>query len=92
MSHRIAIVGVGEVGAATAFAILLDSLCDELLLVDTNIDKRDGQVQDLSDAACCRNSSTKVRAASYEEAGCCDIVIVTLGTKHRIGTTIFLHP
>jgi L-lactate dehydrogenase len=85
MTSRIAIVGVGEVGAAAAYALLRGSLYGELLLVDVKVDFRDGQVRDLSDATYCENSSTCVRAGTYKEAGQCDIVVITAGSKRTIG-------
>jgi len=49
-ASRIAIIGAGDVGAAVAFALILNTVAAELLLVDVDEVKRDGQVQDLSDA------------------------------------------
>ncbi len=69
---RIAIIGVGQVGGAAAHGLILASGASELLLVDTDIALRDGQVRDLSDLACSSKSGTRVRAASYSQAGQCD--------------------
>lgn len=82
---RIAIVGVGQVGAAAAYALILASVATELLLVDDNVSLRDGQVCDLSDVAYSCNSRTKVRAADHHEAGRCDIIVITAGSRHTIG-------
>jgi L-lactate dehydrogenase len=82
---KIAIIGVGQVGGAAAFALTLASTASELLLVDTNTIRRDGQVRDVSDAAYSCNSVTRVRAATHHEAGQCDIVIITVGSKCTIG-------
>jgi L-lactate dehydrogenase len=82
---RIALVGVGQVGGAAAFALILGSIASELLLVDNKIDLRDAQVRDLSDVAYCNNSTTRVRAATYHEAGQCDIIVITAGSKHTLG-------
>jgi L-lactate dehydrogenase len=87
MTSKIAIIGVGEVGAAAAFALLLESVCGELLLVDVKVDFRDGQVRDLSDATYRKISRTHVRAATHKEAGQCDIVVITTGSRHTIGET-----
>ncbi|OAP58026.1 L-lactate dehydrogenase [Fonsecaea erecta] len=81
MTARIAIVGAGEVGAATAFALLRGSLYSELLLVDVKPEKRDGQVRDLSDACGAEDSTTRVRAGTLREAGECDVVVITAGSK-----------
>lgn len=82
---RIAIIGVGDVGAATAYSLILGSVCDELLLVDKKIDFRDGQVYDLSDATYRERSQTRVRPGTYKEAGQCDIVVITAGAKQKTG-------
>lgn len=82
---QIAIVGVGQVGGAAAYSLILTSLASELLLVDIDIDLRDDQVRDLSDVAYSCNSGTCVRAASHHEAAKADIVVITAGSKHMIG-------
>jgi len=75
------------VGGTAAYALLLGSVCCELLLVDTRVDVLDGQVRDLSDATCRENSSKCVRAGTYKEAGQCDIVVITTGSRRSIGET-----
>mgnify|MGYP001600530434 CR=1 FL=1 len=82
---QIAIVGVGQVGAAAAYALILSSVACELLLVDVKVDLRDGQVLDLLDVAYSRNSRTRVRAATFQEASQCDIVVITVGSKYFTG-------
>lgn len=86
-TSSIAIVGVGQVGAAAAYALILGSIANELLLVDKNVSLRDGQVCDLSDVAYSCNSRTKVRAASYQQAGQCDIIVITAGSRHTTDHT-----
>lgn len=88
MTTRIAIIGAGEVGAAAAYALLRGSLYSELLLIDVKAEKRDGQVRDLSDASYCEDSSTRVRAGTHREAGQCDIVVITAGSKRTTGKRI----
>lgn len=85
MNSKIAIIGVGTVGAATAYTLLRGSVCSKLLLVDINIDFRDCQVRDLCDATYRDNSSTHVQAGTYKEAGQCDIIVITVGSKLLIG-------
>lgn len=86
---RIAIIGVGEVGGAAAFALIISSIAREMLLVDINTTLRDGQVRDLSDVAYSSNSVTRVRAATHHEAGQCDIVVITAGSKSVLGMKSF---
>ncbi len=89
---RIALIGVGQVGSATAHALLCSPLShsiSSLLIVDNNIPVRDAQVLDLSDAAYVRNLPVLIRAATYHEAGQCDIVIITAGSRHTLGQSNF---
>jgi len=82
---RIAIIGVGQVGSAAAYSIIIHSIADELLLVDTKTVLRDGQVLDLTDVSYSCNSKTKVRPATYQEARESDIVVITAGSKYSRG-------
>ena len=84
-TSRIAIVGASHVGGAVAYALILGSVARELLLVDVKVDLRDGQVRDLSDVAYAAGGGTHVRAASHHEAGQCDIVVITAGSKYGVG-------
>jgi L-lactate dehydrogenase len=84
-------VGVGQVGGAVANAIILTSITNEVLLVDTDVSRRDSQVRDLADVAFSQKEDTNVRAATYAEAAQCDIIVITAGSRHFIGksTTVF---
>lgn len=82
---RIAIIGVGQVGGAAAFGLILRSITCELLLVDTNLVLRDSQVRDLTDVAYTTNSGTRIRGGNYHEAGQCDIIVITAGSRHIVG-------
>ena len=82
---RIAIVGNGQVGGSAAHALILGHVADEILLVDNNIERRDGQVRDLTDVAYFHHSRTRIHAASYHEAGQCDIIIIAAGCKYTAG-------
>jgi L-lactate dehydrogenase len=82
-NNRIAIIGAGSVGATCAYALILRRICSQILLVDTDIPRLHAQVQDLSDAAFL--SSTRVRSATFAEAGQCNIIVITAGAKQRDG-------
>ncbi|CAG8596357.1 4657_t:CDS:2, partial [Ambispora leptoticha] len=84
-SSRVAIIGAGSVGATIAFAILLQKISSEILLVDINQDVVTGQVKDLSDATFV--ASTQIRVGTYQEAGQCDIVVITAGAKQHPNET-----
>ena len=48
-SSKVSIVGVGQVGMACAFAILEQSVCNEIALTDVMADKLRGEFMDLSE-------------------------------------------
>ena len=86
LTSSVAIIGVGDVGAAAAYALILGNVAGKILLVDVKETFRDGQVLDLSDATYCGNSGTHLRAGNFKEAGQCDIVVVTAGAKQKPGS------
>ncbi|BCS17640.1 lactate/malate dehydrogenase family protein [Aspergillus puulaauensis] len=86
-ARSIAIIGVGQVGSAAAYSLILGSVASDLFLVDNRSEWRDGQVRDLSDVAYAIGSRTRVRAATHQEARQCDIIVITAGSKYFYGQT-----
>ena len=87
MKHtQIAIVGAGAVGVTAAYALLLNQVGGEILLVDINTEHTAGEILDLQDAAGFTNFSG-VRQATLAEAASADLVIVTAGIAQHPGQT-----
>ncbi|RIA80572.1 lactate dehydrogenase B [Glomus cerebriforme] len=82
---RVAIIGAGSVGATIAFALLLQKITSEIVLVDIDKEIVRGQILDLSDANFI--SSTQIHYGTYQEAGQCDIIVITAGAKQRPSET-----
>jgi len=85
VGSRVAIIGAGSVGATIAYALLLKKMSSEIVLVDIVEETARGQVLDLSDAGFV--TSTRIRQGDFQEAGQCDIVIVTAGAKQKPNET-----
>ncbi|KAI8329431.1 lactate dehydrogenase B [Chlamydoabsidia padenii] len=81
--YKVAIVGAGAVGASIAYALMLKDVASEILINDVVPEIVQGQVLDLSDVACV--SSTKVKAATSQEVGQADIIVITAGAKQKDG-------
>lgn len=64
-TSKIAIIGAGDVGAACAFSLILNPIAGEVLMVDVDEAKRDGQVKDLSDATYRESSRTSFHNVDY---------------------------
>src|SRR5688572_13505092 len=82
---RVAVIGAGSVGATIAYALLLQKIASEIILVDIVKEVVQGQVLDLSDANFI--SSTQVRGGTFQEAGQCDIIVITAGAKQKPSET-----
>lgn len=46
--RKVAVIGCGFVGAATAFTLMQSKLFSELVLLDANFDKADGEAKDIA--------------------------------------------
>lgn len=78
---KVAILGVGRVGAATAFRIMSEELCGELALADMDQDKARAEAADLQDAAVVSGSRVRVRAGGYYD--CADACLCILAVAAR---------
>lgn len=85
LNTSIAIIGVGDVGAAIAYALLLNPVAHDIILVDLNDELLEAQVADLGDATYRGNSGVRVKKGDFKEAGQADIVVVTAGAKQKKG-------
>ncbi|MBT4153772.1 MAG: L-lactate dehydrogenase [Candidatus Magasanikbacteria bacterium] len=85
-SPTVAIIGAGFVGSTIAYALAIKNIASELLLIDINKDKQEGEVMDISDAMCFLETGC-VRSATYKEARKADIIIVTAGVNQKPGDT-----
>ena len=74
---RVVIVGVGNVGVTTAFSIVTQGICDEVVLIDINEERVLGEVMDLSQSIEFLNRNVKVRKGTYEDCRDADIVVMT---------------
>ena len=49
--RKVVLIGTGMVGMSYAYAILNQNLCDELVLIDINKKKAEGEAMDLNHGA-----------------------------------------
>ncbi len=84
--RKISILGTGNVGATIAYALTLQGVCSEIVLVDINKEKAEGEALDISQCAACV-PSVKVWSGEYEDVAGSDIVVVTFGVGRKPGQT-----
>lgn len=84
---KVAIVGSGLVGSSTAFSLLTQGICDEILLIDINEEKAYGEVLDLQNSIDFLNRNVKLKSGKYEDCHDADIVVITAGAPPSKGQT-----
>ena len=80
--RKIAVLGTGNVGATIAYTLTLSGLCSEIVLVDINKVKAEGEAMDLTQCAACV-PSVKVWSGEYSDVKDSDIIIVTFGIARK---------
>lgn len=83
---KIGIIGAGQVGSATAFALVLRGVAREVILIDSNQKKAEAEALDISHATTFAYAS-KVYAGSYNDLKGADVIIITAGANQRPGET-----
>src|SRR3989338_11426143 len=81
---KITIIGAGNVGATTAYAILLKNLAAEVILIDINDKKEAGEVWDIADGLGVLESGG-IRQGNFADARAADVLIITAGLAPRAG-------
>ncbi len=82
---KVAVIGCGLVGSSTAFSLLTQGVCDEILMIDMNEERALGEVLDLRDTIKYLDRNVKVKKGSYEECADADIIIITAGAPPKAG-------
>lgn len=75
---RVAIVGMGLVGATTAYALLMSGEVSEIVLIGRDRERVEGHVSDLRDAALYSHSG-RIEAGDFSDCSTADVIIVTVG-------------
>jgi L-lactate dehydrogenase len=83
---RIAIVGVGNVGATFAYALLLSGLAAEIVLIDVNRSRAEGEVMDLNHAEPFAHP-TRIWAGDYSDCAGAAVTVVCAGAAQKPGET-----
>ena len=87
LNHRkAAVIGCGFVGSACAFSLIQRGLFSELVLIDSNRDKAEGEAMDLSHGLP-YIAAMDVYAGTYDDIADCALIVVTAGASQDPGQT-----
>lgn len=84
--NRVAIVGTGNVGATFAYALLLGGLASEIVLIDQNKLKSEGEALDLNHAMPFSHP-TRIWSGDYEDCAGAAVTVIAAGAAQQPGET-----
>ena len=84
--RKVAIIGCGFVGSSSAFALMQSGLFSEMVLIDSDVNRAEGEALDISHGLPFAKPM-KIYAGSYEDIADAAIVIVTAGAGQKPGET-----
>ena len=84
--RKVVIIGCGFVGAACSFAIMQSGLFSEMVLIDTDKSKAEGEALDISHGVPFAKP-IKIYAGDYDDIKDASLVIVTAGANQKQGET-----
>ena len=85
---KVVIVGLGNVGTAYLNALITEkNLVNEIVLIDTDKNKLDGEYLDVKDSLSVIDSSISIIKGSYSDTKDADILVICAGRNQREGET-----
>lgn len=84
--RRVAIVGTGNVGSTFAYALLLSGLASEIVLIDANHTRAEGEVMDLNHAVPF-GPPTRIWAGDYADCAGAAATFIAAGAGQKPGET-----
>lgn len=85
--RKVVLVGTGFVGTSFAYALLNQGGVNELVLIDVNKEKAEGEALDLAHGLAYAPSRMEIRAGDYTECKDASIVVITAGIAQKPGQT-----
>lgn len=84
---KVVVVGTGAVGAAVAFDMVMNHICDDLVLIDINKEKAWAEATDLQHSLGYSGNKMKVKAGEYSDCTDADIVVIAAALPYITGQT-----
>ena len=83
---KISIIGAGAVGAACAFSIATQRLCAEIVIIDVNKEKAEGEAMDISHGLITMGTMN-ICSGDYSDIVDSDLIVITAGVGRKPGET-----
>ena len=85
-SGKVSIIGAGFVGSTTAYTLMMSEVVSEIVLVDINKEKAEGDAMDMSHGISFVKP-VRIVSGDYKDCSGSDIVIITAGANQKPGET-----
>ena len=84
-NRKVILIGTGMVGMSYAYALLNQNACDELVLLDIDRQRAEGEAMDLNHGLAFSGSHMKIYAGNYRDCANADIVVICAGVAQKPG-------
>jgi len=85
--NRVVLIGTGAVGCSYAYSLINQGVTEELVLIDVNQKRAEGEAMDLNHGMPFAPAPTKVWAGNYADCGDADLIVITAGLPQKPGET-----
>lgn len=86
--NKVVLIGCGNVGMSYAISLVYgNSFVDELVLIDINKNKAEGEALDLMHASSCSERRINIKAGDYSDCNDADIICIAAGRNQEVGET-----
>lgn len=85
--RKVVLIGTGMVGMSYAYALLNQNVCEELVLVDIDRRRAEGEAMDLNHGLAFSGSHMNIYAGDYADCRDADIVVICAGVAQKSGET-----
>jgi len=86
-NRKVVIVGAGFVGMSYAYVLLNQGVSDELVLIDIDHYKAEGEAMDLNHGLAFAPKDMKIYAGDYDSCKDANLVVITAGAAQKEGET-----
>lgn len=83
-NRKVAIIGAGYVGSSIAYALALKDVAREIVMIDINLEKTDGEAKDIRHGLPAMGTAD-LYVGDYSDCADCDLIIVTAGRGRKPG-------
>ena len=85
--RKVVLVGTGMVGMSYAYCLLNQNVCEELVLIDIDRKRAEGEAMDLNHGLAFASSHMRIYAGEYRDCQDADIVAICAGVAQQPGET-----